>query len=67
MNVFNTLPDDKITYTSNLKAFADDNTNTTKKLKFVFGMVENTVGKRGRLPAFSFSNNVFKKLLFQGC
>ena len=30
---------------SKLKAYADDKINVTEKLKFVFGRVENAVGK----------------------
>ena len=30
---------------SKLKAFADNKVNSTEKLKFVFGLVENVVGK----------------------
>ena len=40
------LPDDKISDWSKLKAFADEKINVTEKLKFVLGMIENIVGKR---------------------
>ena len=42
---FNFLPDDKILDWSKLKAFADEKINETEKMKFVFGRVENIVGK----------------------
>ena len=42
---FNPLPNDKMFDWSKLKAFADDKTNVTEKLKFVLGRVENIVGK----------------------
>ena len=41
----NTLPNNKFSDWSKLKAFADDKINVTEKLKFVFGQVENIVGK----------------------
>ena len=41
----NSLPNDKILDQSKLKAFGDDKTNATKKLKFVLEMVENILGK----------------------
>ena len=40
-----TLPNGKIFDQSKLKAFADDEINVTKKLKFVKGRVEDIVGK----------------------
>ena len=43
--VFNSLPDDKFSDWSKLKAFADDKINVTEKLKFVLGQIENIVGK----------------------
>ena len=39
------LPNDKILDWYKLKAFADDKVVVTEKLKFVFGRVENIVGK----------------------
>ena len=42
---FNSLPHNKISDWSKLKAFADDKLNATEKLKFVLGRVENIVGK----------------------
>ena len=41
----NSLPNDKFLDWSKLKAFADNNINVTKKLKFVLERVENIVGK----------------------
>ena len=41
----NSLPNDKILDTAKLKAFADDKTNVTKKLEFVFERIENIMGK----------------------
>ena len=43
--MLNPLTNDKIVDCSNLKAFADDKTNATEKLKFFLGRVENIVGK----------------------
>ena len=43
--MFNSLPNDKILNQSKFKTFADDKIMTTRKLKFVLGKVENTVGK----------------------
>ena len=42
---FNSLPNDNILDLSKLKAYADDKITVTEKLKFVFGRVENIVGK----------------------
>ena len=39
------LPIDKILHSSKFKVLADNKINVTKKLKFVFGMVENILGK----------------------
>ena len=67
---FNPIPNDKILNQSKLKAFADSKMNLTKKLKFAFEKVENIVGKKEKMlvtSIFSFSNNVFKRLLTQGC
>ena len=41
----NSLPNDKISDLSKLKAFADNNSNVNQKLKFASGLVENIVGK----------------------
>ena len=53
---------------SKLKAFADDKSNLNEKLKFVLGRVETMLEKEKMLVTsiFSFSNNVFKRLLFEG-
>ena len=45
VNFVNSLPNDKFLDWSKLKAFRDDKTNVNRKLKFVFGRVENIVGK----------------------
>ena len=42
---FSSLPSDKILDWSKLKAFANDKINVNEKLKFVFGRIENIVGK----------------------
>ena len=42
--MLNSLPNDKILDSSELKAFADDNV-IKKEMKFVIGWVENIVGK----------------------
>ena len=42
---FNTLPDDKISDWSKLKAFADNKLNVTQNTKVVFHRLENIVGK----------------------
>ena len=63
----NQLPDDKLLDWSKLKAFADDKLNVTKMIISVFDRVENIVGK-GEIACtsnFSFSHNVFKRLLSQ--
>ena len=48
-----------------LKAFADDNINLTKNLKFALGRAENIVGKKENAAFlhFPFFHNVFKRLL----
>ena len=64
---FNPLTDDKILDQTKLKAFADDKLNVTKMMISVFYGVENIVGK-GEIACtsnFSFSHNVFKRLLSQ--
>ena len=63
----NPFPQYKILDQTNLEAFADDKLNVTKMLISVFDRVENIVGK-GEIACtsnFSFSHNVFKRLLFQ--
>ena len=39
------LPENKFSDWSELKALADDKMNVTEKLKFVLGRVENIIGK----------------------
>ena len=58
---------DNILDQTKLKAFADNKLNVTKMIISVFDTVENIVGK-GEIACtsnFSFSHNVFKRLLFQ--
>ena len=69
--IVNSLPNDKnLDSSTKFKAFADDNLNVAKMAKFVFDRVENIAGK-GENAAYqhflSFSHNVFKWLLCQGC
>ena len=47
------------------KELADNEKNVTENLKFVLGMVENTLGKgeNAGTSIFSFSQNVFKMIL----
>ena len=55
----------KILDQTKLKAFADDKLNVRKMIISVFDIVENIVGK-GEIACtsnFSFSHNVFKRLL----
>ena len=53
--IFNSLPNDSILDQSKLKAFAEDNINVNKKLKFDSGRVEKRCEKERKrwLPAFS--------------
>ena len=63
------LPDDKILDQTKLKAFADEKLDVTKMIISVFERMENIVGK-GEIACtsnFSFSHNVFKRLLSQMC
>ena len=64
--VLNSLPNNKFIDWSKLKAFADGKLNLADKLKFVLGRAENILGKKKILVTsiFSFSQNVFKRLLF---
>ena len=68
MNIFNSFPHNKILDLSKFKAFADDKINVTKKMKFVLGRVKTLWEKEKMLVAsiFSFSLNVFKRLLSLG-
>ena len=53
---------------SKLKAFANDIINVSEKMKFVFGRVENILGKRRKcwLPAFSPFPKMFSETVFPG-
>ena len=66
-NCLNPFPHHKVLEQTKLKAFADDKFNVTKMIISVFDRVENIVGK-GEIAStsdFSFSHNVFKRLLSQ--
>ena len=66
-NTFNPFPHDKILDQTKLKAFADDKLHVTKRIITVFDRVENIVEK-GEIACtsnFSFSHNIFKRLLSQ--
>ena len=58
---------DKILGQSKLKAFADDNLNVAKTVKFLFDRVENIVGKgeNAGYQHFLLFLHVFKKVLCQ--
>ena len=59
----NSLPNDKILDSTQLKAFADDKINSAHKTISVFDNVENIMGKRRKcwLPAFSPFPMMFSK------
>ena len=57
--LFNRLPDDKITDWSKLKTFADDTFNVTQNMKGVFHRIEDIVGKE--------ENASYKHFLFSQC
>ena len=62
---FISFPHEKILDQTELKTSADDKLNVTKMIISVFDRVENIVGK-GEIACtsnFSFSHNVFKRLL----
>ena len=59
--VFNSLANDVFLDWSKLKAFADDKSYVTEKLKFVLEKVENIVGKGENAG----NHNVFKRILFR--
>ena len=65
---FNPLPNDKILDWSKLKAVAEDNINASEKLKFVFGWVENIVGKgeNAGFQYFLLFPQCFQKAFFIG-
>ena len=60
------LPNDKISDWSKLKAFADDKLDVVKVMISLFDRVEFTVGKGENLVTsiFSFSHSVFQSLLW---
>ena len=62
----NSLLNDKCLDCSKLKAFADDKINVTQNLKFVFGRVENIVGKGeyAGYQHFQFFPQCFQKAFF---
>ena len=62
---FNPFPHNKILDQTKWKAFADNKLNVTKMIFSVFDKVENTEGKGeiASISNFSFSHNVFKRLL----
>ena len=65
--IFNPFPHDKILDQTKLKAFADDKLNVKKMIISVNDRIEKIVGK-GEIVCtsnFSFSHNVFKRLLSQ--
>ena len=67
--MINSFPHNKIVNQIKLEAFADDKFNMTKMMIFVFDRKENIVGK-GEIACtsnFSFSHNIFKRLLSQTC
>ena len=67
--LFLSFPHNKIFDLTKLKAFADNKLNVTKKIIFVCDKVEIIVGK-GDIACtsnFSFSHNVFRRLLSQTC
>ena len=64
-HIINPFPHIKILDQTKLKAFADDKLNVTKMIFSAFDRVENIVEK-GEIACtsnFSFSRNVFKRLL----
>ena len=66
----NSLPNDKILDVTKLKAFADDKINLAQMMISVIPIVENMVGKGAKMlvtSIFSFSHNVFKRILSWGC
>ena len=62
-DLHNSLPNDKILDQSKFKELADNKINTTKKLKFILGMVENILGKgeNARYQHFLLSPKCFQK------
>ena len=66
---FNPLPDNNFLDWTRLKAFADNKLNAGNLKISVFEMLETLWEKEKMLVTsiFSFSHNVFKSHLFQGC
>ena len=65
LSIINPFLHDTVIDQTKLKAFADNKLNVTKMIISVFDRVENIVGK-GEIACtsnFSFSHNVFKRLL----
>ena len=64
----NSLPNNKILVVIKLKAFANDNINVAQMMISVFDREENIVGKgvNAGTIIFSFSHNIFKRLLSWG-
>ena len=61
---YDSFSDVKILDWSKFKAISDDKLDVAPMLKFVFKWVENIAGK-GENAGFSFSHNVFKRILSQ--
>ena len=66
VNLFDSLPDDKILDWSKLKACADYKINANKKSKFAFGRVENIVikGENAGYQHFLLFPQSFRKASF---
>ena len=66
MHVLNSLPNDRILYQTNFKAFADDNSNLVQIIICVPDGVKTHCGKRRKcwLPAFSPFSSMFSKGFF---
>ena len=65
----NSLPNNKFSDFSKLKAFADDKVNVGEKKSNLIGKVWKTLLEKEKMlvtSIFSFSHNVFKRLLSQG-
>ena len=76
LSKFKAFAEDRLTFykpkildESKLKSFSDDKINVTKSLKLVLERVENImqIEKMLIISIFSFSHNVFKRLLIQVC
>ena len=67
LHTLNSLPNDKNLDWFRLRAFADNKITVNEKLKFGLRRVENIVEKEKMLVTsfFSFSHNVFKRLVLQ--